>query len=392
MKIGLFFLVVGYLLSQFYRSFLAVLAGMLQTDLGVSADDLALSSGLWFLAFALMQLPVGWALDRFGPRRSTALVLGLGGTGGALAFAMAQNALHLHVAMVLLGVGCAPVLMAAYYIFARIYPPAIFATLAGAVIGFGSLGNILGALPLAWAAEAFGWRGTLLALAVVTAAIAVVLWFVIQDPPAVQAPEGARGSLLDLLKIPALWVILPLLAVNYAPAAGLRGLWAGPYFTDVYGASATQVGQFTLLMACAMIVGNFAYGPLDRLLGTRKWVILAGNTLGGLCLLALWLVPVPGMWTSALMLAAVGLFGASFPLMMAHGRSFFPAHLMGRGVTLLNLFSIGGVGVLQMLSGRVHSAAAPLPVEAPYQSVFAFFAVVMLAGCVIYAFARDRVD
>lgn len=392
MKIGLFFLVVGYLLSQFYRSFLAVLAGMLQTDIGVSADDLALSSGLWFLAFALMQLPVGWALDRFGPRRSTALVLGLGGTGGALAFAMAQNAVHVHVAMLFLGVGCAPVLMAAYYIFARIYPPAIFATLAGAVIGFGSLGNILGALPLAWAAEAFGWRETLFALAAGTAVIATVLWYVIQDPPAVTVPEGARGSLLDLLKIPALWLILPLLAVNYAPAAGLRGLWAGPYFTDVYAAGATQVGQITLLMACAMIVGNFAYGPLDRLLGTRKWVILAGNTLGGLSLLALWLMPVSGFWTSAVLLAAVGLFGASFPMMMAHGRSFFPAHLMGRGVTLLNLFSIGGVGVLQVLSGRVHSAVPAVPPEAPYQGVFLFFGLILLAGCVIFVFARDRMD
>lgn len=392
MKIGLFFLVIGYLLSQFYRSFLAVLAGMLQSDIGVNADDLALSSGLWFLAFALMQLPVGWALDSFGPRRSTALILGIGGTGGALVFGLAQNAMHVHVAMVLLGVGCAPVLMASYYIFARMYPPAIFATLAGAVIGFGSLGNILGALPLAWAAEAFGWRETLLALAAGTALISGVLWRVIQDPPAAMAPEGAKGSLLDLLKIPALWVILPLLAVNYAPAAGLRGLWAGPYFTDVYGASATQVGQITLLMACAMIVGNFAYGPLDRLLGTRKWVILAGNTLGGLCLLVLWLVPVPGFWTSALMLAAIGLFGASFPLMMAHGRSFFPPHLMGRGVTLLNLFSIGGVGVLQMLSGRVHSAASPVPPEAAYQAVFLFFALFLLAGCAIFAFAKDRTD
>lgn len=392
MKIGLLFLVIGYLLSQFYRSFLAVLAGMLQTDIGVSADDLALSSGLWFMAFALTQLPVGWALDSFGPRRSTALILGIGGTGGALVFGLAQNALHVHLAMVLLGVGCAPVLMASYYIFARMYPPAIFATLAGAVIGFGSLGNILGALPLAWAAEAFGWRETLLALAAGTALIAVLLWYMIQDPPAATAPEGARGSLLDLLKIPALWMILPLLAVNYAPAAGLRGLWAGPYFTDVYGASATQVGQITLLMACAMIVGNFAYGPLDRLLGTRKWVILAGNTLGGLCLLGLWLVPVPGFWASAVMLAAIGLFGASFPMMMAHGRSFFPAHLMGRGVTLLNLFAIGGVGVLQMISGRVHSAAPATPSEAPYGAVFLFFGLFLLVGCVIYAFARDRMD
>ncbi|MDD7971447.1 MFS transporter [Roseinatronobacter alkalisoli] len=392
MKTGLFFLVIGYLLSQFYRSFLAVLAGMLQSDIGVSADDLALSSGVWFLAFALMQLPVGWALDRFGPRRSTALILGIGGTAGALLMGLAQTAVHVHLAMVLLGVGCAPVLMAAYYIFARSYPPAIFATLAGAVIGFGSLGNILGAWPLAWAAEMFGWRETLLALAALTALISALLWRMIEDPPVLATPEGQKGSLLDLLKIPALWLILPLLAVNYAPAAGLRGLWAGPYFTDVYGAGASQVGQITLVMACAMILGNFAYGPLDRLLGTRKWVILAGNGLGGLCLMALWLVPVPGFWTSALMLAAIGLFGASFPMMMAHGRSFFPAHMMGRGVTLLNLFSIGGVGVLQMISGRVHSATPPAPPEAPYQAVFLFFGLFLLAGCVIYAFARDRVD
>ena len=51
--------------------------------------------------------------------------------------------------MALIGIGCSPVLMAAYYIFARIYSPAVFGTLAGAVIGFGSLGNILGAAPLA---------------------------------------------------------------------------------------------------------------------------------------------------------------------------------------------------------------------------------------------------
>ena len=34
---------------------------------------LALSSGVWFLSFALMQLPVGWALDRIGPRLTAAV-------------------------------------------------------------------------------------------------------------------------------------------------------------------------------------------------------------------------------------------------------------------------------------------------------------------------------
>jgi MFS family permease len=385
MKVGLFFLVLGYLLSQFYRSFLAVLAEPLARDLGAGADDLAFASGLWFLVFAAAQLPVGWALDRYGPRRTTALMLGLAGAAGALVFAAATAVWQLHAAMVLLGIGCAPVLMASYYIFARVYPPAIFATLAGAVIGFGSLGNILGALPLAWAVGAFGWRETLVALGLVTALAGLVLWRVIIDPPKAES-AGQGGSVLDLLRIPALWLILPLLAVNYAPAAGMRGVWAGPYFGDLFGLDPTGVGQVTLLMACAMIAGNFAYGPLDRVFGTRKWVVLTGNALGAACLLVLWALPEPGLWGAALLFAAIGFFGSSFPVMIAHGRSFFPPHMMGRGVTLLNLFSIGGVGLLQMVSGRVHAGAGD------YSSVFLFFAALLVLGCIIYAFSQDRTD
>ncbi|TVP73536.1 MAG: MFS transporter [Rhodobacteraceae bacterium] len=392
MKLSLLFLVLGYLLSQFYRSFLAVLAGFLQVDIGVGADDLALASGLWFLAFALMQLPVGWALDTYGPRRTAALILGLGGTGGALIFAMAQNALHIHLAMTLLGIGCAPVLMASYYIFARSFPPLIFATLAGAVIGFGSLGNILGALPMAWAAEAFGWRGSILVIAAFTALISALIWLMVLDPPRAVSPDGAKGGLGDLLRIRALWLLLPLLAVNYAPSAGLRGLWAGPFYADLYSASATVIGQVTLVMALAMIAGNLAYGPLDRVFGTRKGVVLVGNLLGVLCLGALALFPLSGIWATGLMLAGVGFFGASFPMMMAHGRSFIPVHLTGRGVSLLNLFAIGGVGVIQMASGAIHGLAPALPTEAAYQALFVFFAGLLLLGCVIYAFARDRTD
>ncbi|CUX79619.1 MAG: major facilitator superfamily transporter [Roseibaca calidilacus] len=387
MKLGLACLVLGYLLSQFYRAFLAVLAGPLTQDLAVTPDDLALSSGLWFLVFAAAQIPLGMALDQIGPRRTTALMLGLGGTGGAALFALAQNATHIHLAMMLLGVGCAPVLMASYYIFARSFAPAVFATLAGAVIGLGSLGNILGAWPLAWASEVYGWRMALWVMAGITALVATVLWVVIPDPPRAEAPQGTKARLRDVLRIRALWWMMPLLFVNYAPAAGLRGLWVGPYMTDTFGADANLVGQATLVMAFAMIAGNFAYGPLDRLFGTRKWVILGGNLLGAAALAVLAIAPALGFWPSAMLLAAVGFFGASFPMLMAHGRSFIPAHLTGRGVTLINLFSIGGVGLLQVASGHLHRMG-----DGSYSLLFGFFALLLLAGCAVYLFATDRTD
>lgn len=393
MRTGIFFLVLGYVLSQFYRAFLAVLAPVLEAEIGATAGDLARSSGLWFLAFAAMQLPVGWALDRFGPRRVAAGLLGCAGGGGALVFALAQGPGALDLAMVLIGAGCSPVLMAGYYIFARVYSPAMFGTLAGAMLGTGTLGNLAASLPLALAVTTFGWRGALAVLAGVTVLVALALWRFVKDPPAAPVP-AAKGSVLDLLRLPALWLILPMALVNYAPAAGLRGLWVGPYFADVFGLGTDGIGRVTLLMGAAMVIGNFAYGPLDRLLHTRKWLVLGGNLALAACLLALWAAPASGVWTAAALLALAGLFGASFPMVIAHGRSFVPAHLTGRGVTLLNLFSIGGTGLFQLITGRLYgtvSAAGGAP-EAPYSALFLFFALVLLAGSAVYLFSEDRTD
>ena len=84
MKFGVACLILAYMFSQFYRVFLAVLSPVLQADTGASAQDLSLASGLWFLAFAAMQFPVGAALDRLGPRRTCGVLLGLGAGSGAV--------------------------------------------------------------------------------------------------------------------------------------------------------------------------------------------------------------------------------------------------------------------------------------------------------------------
>lgn len=390
MKIGIASLVAAYVLSQFYRAFLAVLSPVLKTELGASAEDLAAASGLWFLAFALMQLPVGWALDTVGPRRTTAALLALGGAGGAAVFALAQGPVALWLAMVLIGAGCAPVLMASYYIFARTYSAAVFGTLAGAVIGFGSLGNVAASLPLSAAVQAFGWRGTLWAMAGVTLVVAAGIALLVREPERVV--HETKGSLLDLLRMPALWPVIVMMVVCYAPAAGLRGLWVGPYFADVFGADAAGIGRASLVMGLAMVAGSFAYGPMERLLGTRKWLIFGGNLAVALCLSVLWAVPGQNALTALALFAAVGFFGSSFGMVIAHGRAFFPPQLVGRGVTLLNLFGIAAVGLAQVVTGQLHATAVTPPVAAPYQAIFGFFALSLICGLAVYAFSRDRTD
>lgn len=389
MKVGIASLVLAYVLSQFYRAFLAVLSPVLATDIGATAEDLAAASGLWFLVFAAFQVPVGAALDRIGPRRTAAGLLAVGAAGAAL-FATATGPFAIKLAMALIGVGCSPVLMASYYIFARSFPPAVFGTLAGAVVGFGSFGNIAASLPLAAAVEAFGWRGTVWGMAAITLVVALAIAVFVRDPA--RAEHTTRGSLLDLLRMPALWPILIMMAVCYAPTASLRGLWVGPYYADVFGADAGAIGNATLIMGLAMVAGSFAIGPAERMLRSRKRLILWSNLVSLGAIVALWLWPTAGGWTTTALLAAAGFFGSTFPMVIAHGRAFIPTHLLGRGVTLLNLFGIASVGVVQFATGQIHAAAGRVPPEAPYAAIFLFLSVAIALGLLVYLFSRDRTD
>ncbi|MCQ0093903.1 MFS transporter [Roseovarius sp. M141] len=388
MRAGLILLCLAYVLSQFYRAFLAVLGGVLARDIGTGPEDLAFASGLWFLAFAGAQLPVGWALDHIGPRRTASSLLLIGGAGGALVFAFAQGPALVNLAMVMIGAGCAPVLVSAYYILARQGNSAQFATMAALLLAIGSLGNLGASWPMAWTVEAFGWRAAMICLAAITALAAAVLLAFVRDPEA--APGGQRGSVLDLLKMRALWPIFPMIFVCYAPVAAIRGLWIGPYLSDIFGLGTGQLGQASLVMGVAMICGTLVYGPLDRVFGTHKWVIFSGNMACAAASLMLAVLVGHSVGLGIALCAAIGLFGSTFPVMIAHARGFFPAHLAGRGVTLMNLFGIGGVGLMQLGSGVLHVRVAATSGDvAAYGALFAFFGVAALAGSLVYLFSRD---
>ena len=209
---GVVALILGYVLSQFYRSFLAVLSPILDAELGMWPSELSYANGIWFIIFALMQFPVGKWLDTAGPRRTASWLLAIGGGGGIALFAAATSPWIIMLAMGLIGVGCSPILMSAFVIFARQHPPERFATLASTFLGIGTLGNVAGSGPLASAVEAFGWREVSVALAVFTVIIGLAIFFLVKDPAKLEGgPQG--GSVLDVLRIRKLWAIFPMVVM-----------------------------------------------------------------------------------------------------------------------------------------------------------------------------------
>lgn len=386
-------LVFGYLLSQFYRSFLAVIAPELAVDVGLDAAWLGIVSAAFFAAFASVQIPVGASLDRFGARRTVAGPMLLAMTG-AIVFATSQTPWVSVAGMALIGFGCAPIYMGALWVIGRTTTPARFALFSSAIVGIGSLGNLAAATPLAAAAQAWGWRATMLAIAAATLLSAILVFTVVRDPPALierTATEGRRPGLADVLAIRQLWPLYPIALLSYPIVVAVRGLWVGPYFSEVHRLAPVERGNAVSVMVFAMIAGAFAYGPLDRWLGTRKWVVVAGTlaTIAGLGALAL--VPTMGVGTASLMFAVIGGLGMTYGVLMAHTRAFLPAALLGRGLTLMNMALIGGAAVIQPLSGAYmkHLAATGTAPAAAHANLYGLLAIALAATLVVYLFAED---
>lgn len=388
---ALIILAIAYTQSHFYRAFIAVLAPDLIADLGVTKGQLSMASGMWFAAFALMQFVVGISLDRFGPRRTTSLLLGIFGAGGALVFSMATGADAIILAMMFIGIGCSPVLMASLFVFAKTYDPARFAFLSSTFIAVGLAGGVLGAGPLEWAASLYGWRTIMGGLSVFTLLTAIGIYFLV---PSIAREGGTAGTGLGgywtLLTNRKLWPFYPIALFGLAPLASVRGLWTGPMLLDIHGADGALIGQITSGLAVAMIVGTVLYGPIDRIFNTRKWLFVGGTLISALAFIWFIVQPMMSVMSLTILLIIMGIAGSGYGLFMAHAKAYFPRELVGRGVTLINFFTIGGTGLAQFITGRlVTMAETPSNPAYAYQVMFGYFALTTIASLAIYLFSKD---
>ena len=153
------------------------------------------------------------------------------------------------------------------------------------------------------------------------------------------------------------------------------------------------IGRATLAMGIAMVLGSFLVGPLAIWLGSVRRTALIFNGGAVLVMTGLWLAPAAGIGPAVALLTLVGLSGAGYTLLMAHGRAFLPPHLVGKGVTFLNMFSIGGVGLLQFTSRPVYlSAMNGQPPAEAYSDLFLFFLIPLTIGVALYFLTPETPD
>lgn len=351
---------LGHYLSCLLRTVNAVLAPQLQAALALTPAQLGLLTSAFFFSFALVQLPVGIALDRYGPRRVQSALMGVAALG-VLLFGQGRSFAALLVARFVMGLGLGGCFMAAVKAISGAIAPAKLPSVHGYLIAVGGLGAASATMPVRLALRHTDWRGLFLALAVGVALVGALIWLM-APKPAARAPAraGGLGSLRAVYRDRAFRDTVALILIPHTVFFGMQGLWIGQWLSDVAGFDAAAVTYLLYLSMAAVIFGAIAVGMVTEWAARRGVRPVTVAACGIALFVAVQGAMVCNYAPSFPVLAVLfTLIGTITGLEYAIVAQAMPAHLSGRAATGLNLLIFLGAFVVQAGFGLVLACWTP---------------------------------
>ncbi len=387
---------LGHYLSCLLRGVNALFRSELLASIALTPAQLGLLTSAFFLAFALVQLPIGMALDRYGPRTVQLWLLALAALGVWL-FSRGHSFAELMWARALMGAGLGGCFMAAVKAVSCAIAPSRLPSVHGYLIAVGGLGAATATMPVKLALHYTDWRGVFLGLALAALAIGLLIRLL---SPAMPAPAAgtskvSKVSVWSVYRDPAFRRTIALILLPHTVFFGVQGLWIGRWLADVGGLSDDNVAYLLYLGMAAVIFGAIGMGMLTEWAGRRAiepmQVAGAGIVLFVAVQVAMACNVVPSL---PLLSVLFTLLGTVTGLEYAIVAQSMPASLTGRAATCLNLLIFTGAFLVQAGFGLILgcwplNGLQQYPSQA-YQVAFGVLVALQLPGLVMFFIRRYR--
>ena len=374
----------AYFFSSLVRAITAILSPTLVRELKLNASDLGLLSGSLFLGFALMQLPLGKWLDKYGPKKVQLVLLSVAGLG-CLVFSYAQTFLSLFAARLLTGVGVSACLMAALTSYRRWLPSDLQLRMNSLMLMAASSGLIASTLPIDWLIPLVGWRPLFegLAVLVLLCMLLIVRW--VPDNWEVKAPGTAVAvELKDIWRNPYFRRMAPLGLFNYGGLLAIQTLWAGPWMVKVTGLTNQESAQGLFWLNVFMLFTFLGWGVFNPKLSKRgikaNHLVTWGVPLSLLCLGWICWSGAGAPWWMWVVFLMLNTCVSNVP--PAVGMSF-PPEAAGRALTTFNFLIFSGVFVVQWGMGLLIELFIRLGLPEPEAFQWSFS---MFGACCVGAY------
>ncbi|WP_419730773.1 MFS transporter [Lichenicola sp.] len=391
------------------RANLAVAAPSIKHALGVNDTTMGFLLGSFFWTYAVMQLPMGWLVDRFGARLMFPIAVCWWSLFTGLT-ALANSAATLFGFRLLLGAGEAGAYPASARVVARWFP-SHERSVASSIFDSGSrVGNLV-AIPLcAWLIASFGWRASFVVTGLLGLVWAVA-WLLIYRKPELH-PDVSREALaeieaghavqdagdppmrwIDLFRYRTIWgMMLGFFCLNFVIYFFIT--WFPTYLMTARHFSLKQFGTLGLIPGLIAIPGGWLGGVTSDWLYRRGWSLTAARKtclVGGMLLSSVITLAavVPAAWM------ALALFGIAYAALAFTAASIWslPGDV---APTKAQVASIGGIqNFASNLAGVVTTSFTGVMLTITHGSFVIPLATaggLCLLGAATYLFVVGRIE
>jgi len=404
---------IGQLFNFFNRVNISVLVPYFIEKFKVSSSSIGLMSSVYFYSCAALQPVIGVLTDRFKPRRILTVSFVLI-TLGTLIYAYSPSFAFIFIGRLLIGVGSAGIFVPASWIITKYFSPDKRGFLFAIFLIFGGVGSMLASYPFAKLLSSFGFKNALIYISFASFALAVLIWLVIrEDQPnkikglnlnnkndkSVIKTEEEKINLLAIFRkivsIPVIKYGVIVHTILYSTLILFQGLWAVPFFIDVYKMERTAASGLVTMIFLGYLAGGLVLG---RLLDTKYAKILylfaSISRLVGYLFFFLYMGKFADYNFFKILLFIWGFCGAPMTYIFKVYSVVLPKKNYGAAIGILEVFPLIGCALYQSFSGILFDlfgeGANILRRSAGSYKIFFLFLMLSLAFAIFFTLKMIR--
>ena len=253
----------GYYISNLLRAITATISPNLILEFDLSAGDLGLLGGGYFLGFAAVQIPLGYLLDNKGPKKIVSYFL-LIAVLGMISFSLSENFITLLISRILIGIGVGACLMGPLTAYRIWYQDETQQRANSWMLMVGAIGMLSSSLPVQFFLPIIGWRMIFITLALLTIFCIILIIFFIPNwnKANIQSNAKDNGSLKEIWSDKFFKSLVPMGFFNYGGLFAIQTLWAGPWMIKVSGYTPEQSANGLFLIYFSLLISFLSWGYL----------------------------------------------------------------------------------------------------------------------------------
>tara|TARA_R110002110_G_scaffold415857_1_gene658513 strand:+ start:16979 stop:18202 length:1224 start_codon:yes stop_codon:yes gene_type:complete len=348
---------VWFLASFFYayQYILRVLPNIMMSDIlqkfHIEAGAFGQYSGLYYLGYAGMHIPLGLLLDKYGPKRILPICMLLTSLG-VLPMIYSENWVYPTLGRFLIGIGSSAAILGVFKIIRMTFEAKHFTRMLGFSVTIGLLGAIYGGQPVNYLMGNFGYEIVLKVIAATGILLAIATYMVIPHHQSEPHSQSIMQEVKLVLTNKMVIAICLLAGMMVGPLEGFADVWGKEYLKTSYGLEDSFAATAPSMIFLGMCIGSSLMSLVAERTRAYYEIIITSAIVMGAIFTGLLLGFFPPQALSIVFLI-VGVFCAYQILSIYKASTYVPTHLMGLTTAIANMIIMTFGYIFHSLIGKI---------------------------------------